>query len=79
MDSLVKIEAKDIKCGTVSGSTLGEVHAEKARNDTGLDMANEEISKVDEGSALYLNEEDEDFLDLLEDTFDVEFDPTLQL
>jgi len=68
-----------MKCGTVSGSTLGEVHAENAINDTGLDMAKGEISKVDEGSALDLSDEDEDFLDLLEDTFDMEFDPTLQL
>jgi len=76
---LAKPEAMGMKCGTVSGSTLGEVHAENAINDTGLDMAKGEISKVDEGSALDLSDEDEDFLDLLEDTFDMEFDPTLQL
>jgi len=79
LDSLAKPEAMDMKCGTASGSTLGEVHAGKATNDTGLDMAKEEISKVDEGSALDLSDEDEDFLDLLVDTFDMEFDPTLQL
>lgn len=79
MDSLAKTKAMDLVCSTVSGSTLGEVPAGKARNYADQQEVKGRMSMVVEGSALDFSDDDEDFLNLLEDTLDVEFDPNLQL
>lgn len=81
LNSLVKIQETEEVCSIVSSGTSGEKSSEVACLSEAADKEKEKEGKSSCGgsTALDLSDDDEDFLDLLVDTFEGEFDPNLLL
>lgn len=81
LNSLVKIQETEEVSSIVSSGTSGEKSFEVTRLSKATDKETAKEGKSDYGgsTALNLSDDDEDFLDLLVDTLEGEFDPNLLL